>query len=127
MKDNTIFERQINVFTDVKIGMYYCGKRVRSINHTYGPRIGQCYMFVLVNEGEATLYHKNGEITLKAHDLLVMCPGEKIHYKAHTPWSIQWAGLYGKTVEVRLLSYKRGERKFSSLDELKEQLSRDKE
>ncbi len=35
--------------------------------------------------------------------------------------------LYGKTVEVRLLSYKRSERKFSSLDELKEQLSKDKE
>ncbi|MBQ2965140.1 MAG: riboflavin biosynthesis protein RibF [Clostridia bacterium] len=34
--------------------------------------------------------------------------------------------LYGKTIEVRLLSYKRGERKFSSLDELKEQLSKDK-
>ena len=34
--------------------------------------------------------------------------------------------LYGKTVEVRLLFYKRGERKFSSLDELKEQLSKDK-
>lgn len=35
--------------------------------------------------------------------------------------------LYGKTIEVRLLSYKRGERKFSSLDELKEQLSKDRE
>ena len=34
--------------------------------------------------------------------------------------------LYGQLVEVRLLSYKRGEKKFSSLDELKEQLSKDK-
>ena len=28
-----------------------------------------------------------------------MCPGEKIHYIANTPWSIQWIGLYGQTVE----------------------------
>ena len=35
--------------------------------------------------------------------------------------------LYGQLTEIRLLSYKRGERKFSSLDELKEQLSKDKE
>ena len=28
-----------------------------------------------------------------------MCPGEKIHYVARTPWSVQWIGLYGKTVE----------------------------
>lgn len=35
--------------------------------------------------------------------------------------------LYGQLVEVRLLSYKRGEKKFSSLDELKEQLSKDRE
>ena len=99
MKDSTVFEKGSNLHENTDIGMYYCGKRVRSINHTYGPRIVQCYMFVLVNEGEATFYHKNGEIPLRAHDLLVMCPGEKIHYKAHTPWSIQWAGIYGKTVE----------------------------
>lgn len=34
--------------------------------------------------------------------------------------------LYGKKVQVSLLSYKRGEKKFSSLEELKEQLNRDK-
>lgn len=34
--------------------------------------------------------------------------------------------LYGKSIEVRLLKYKRGEMKFSSLDELKAQLERDR-
>jgi len=99
MKDNTIFEKEINLQESTDVGMYYCGKRVKSLNHTYGPQIRFCYMFVLVNEGEATFYHKSGNIPLKAHDMLVMCPGEKIHYKANTPWSIQWVGLYGQTVD----------------------------
>lgn len=34
--------------------------------------------------------------------------------------------LYGREIEVRLLSYKRGEMKFNSLDELKAQLEKDK-
>ena len=99
MKDITIFEKESNLHESTDLGMYYCGKRIKSLNHTYGPRIRICYMFVLVNEGEATFFHKNGSVTLRAHDLLVMCPGERIHYKAHTPWSIQWVGLYGNTVE----------------------------
>ena len=37
------------------------------------------------------------------------------------------ADLYGQKIDVRLISYKRGERKFDSLDELKAQLNRDKE
>ena len=99
MKDISILEKKSNLHENTDIGMYYCGKRVRTLNHTYGPRIRQCYMFVLVNEGEATLFHKNGNVTLKANDMLVMCPGEKIHYKAHTPWSIQWVGIYGNSVD----------------------------
>lgn len=34
--------------------------------------------------------------------------------------------LYGKEIEVRLVSYRRGEMKFDSLDELKAQLEKDK-
>lgn len=99
MKDITVFEKESNLHESTDVGMYYCGKRVRSLNHTYGPQIRICYMFVLVNEGEATFFHRNGNVTLRAHDLLVMCPGERVHYRANTPWSIQWIGLYGGTVE----------------------------
>lgn len=34
--------------------------------------------------------------------------------------------LYGKTIEVRLLRFLRGEEKFTSLDALREQIERDK-
>ncbi len=99
MKNSTLFQRGSDLYEQNDIGMYYCGKRIESVNHSYGPEIRNYYMFVLVNKGEATFYHKSGNITLKPHDLLVMCPGEKIHYVANTPWSIQWVGLYGQTVE----------------------------
>ena len=35
--------------------------------------------------------------------------------------------LYGKNIEVQLLNFERPERKFGSLDQLKQQLERDKE
>ena len=98
MNDNTLFEIKTNLYIDSDIGIYYCGKRINTLNHTYGPEIRNHYLFVLVNSGEAILYGEN-EIKLKEHDLLVMCPGEKIHYKALTPWSIQWVGLYGNEIK----------------------------
>lgn len=98
MKNNTLFERKTFLRSNNEIGMYYCGKRIKTLNHKYGPEIRNHFLFVLVNEGEAN-FHRNGRIVnLKAHDFLVMCPGERIYYEAKTPWSIQWLGLYGNAV-----------------------------
>jgi AraC-like DNA-binding protein len=97
--DSTLFQKECDLYENTDIGMYYCGKRINTPNHVYGPEIRNYYLFVLVNKGEATLFHKNGEIKFGAHDMLIMCPGEKIHYVAETPWSIQWVGLYGQTIE----------------------------
>lgn len=99
MKNITSFETSSDLYENADIGMYYCGKRLETLNHIYGPEIRKYYLFVLINKGEASFFHRNGTIRLKAHDMLVMCPGEKIHYVANTPWSIQWVGLYGQTVE----------------------------
>ncbi len=99
MKDATLFEVGSDLHENADIGMYYCGKRIETLHHTYGPKIRNHYLLVLINKGEATFFHKNGTVKLKAHDMLVMCPGERIHYVANTPWSIQWVGLYGQTVE----------------------------
>lgn len=106
MKDTTLFQLGSDLHENTDIGMYYCGKRIKTMNHSYGPEIRNYYLFVLVNQGQATFLHKSGAIRLQEHDLLVMCPGEKIHYIANTPWSIQWVGLYGQTVEkyMKLLS-----------------------
>ena len=106
MKDKTLFENHSDFHENTDIGMYYCGKRIGTLCHSYGPEIRNYYLFVLVNKGEADFFDKSGVVKLREHDMLVMCPGEKIHYTANTPWSIQWVGLYGQTVEkyMKLLS-----------------------
>ena len=102
--DSTLFQKTCDLYENTDIGMYYCGKRISTPNHIYGPEIRNHHLFVLVNKGEATLFHKNGRIKFGSHDMLIMCPGEKIHYVADTPWSIQWVGLYGQTVENHMKS-----------------------
>ena len=97
MNDFTMFERHTDLYVQSDIGMYYCGKRIKTRNHEYGPLIKSHYLFVLVDKGTATLLPEK-EITFGDHDLLIMLPNRKIHYKALEEWSITWLGLYGKTV-----------------------------
>ncbi len=94
MVDTTIFEKQLELDIPSDLGIYYSGKRINTKNHVYGPEIRNHYLFVLVNNGNACLYGEKN-IFLKPHDLLVMFPGQRIHYKASGLWSIQWVGVYG--------------------------------
>ena len=97
MNDKTMLEEYTELQVKSDMGMYYCGKRINTPNHEYGPEIRSHYLFVLVNKGKAQmLSHK--QITFGEHDLLIMLPGEKIHYKALEKWSISWLGLYGETI-----------------------------
>lgn len=98
MNKNTMQERLTELHFKSDVGMYYCGKRYETPNHTYGPEIRTHYLFVLVNKGSAVLYGKN-EINFGEHDLLIMLPNEKIQYKALEPWTISWLGLYGETID----------------------------
>ncbi len=100
MKDTTMFQFGSDLHENADLGMYNCGKRIESVHHTYGPESRNYYLFVLVNKGEATFFREGQSIKLKAQDLFIMFPGEKIHYVADTPWSIQWVGLYGQSVDA---------------------------
>ena len=104
MGDTTLFQKHSDLYENLDLGMYWCGKRVNTVDHIYGPEIRNYYLFVLVNKGEASFFTKNGTVKLGSHDMLIMCPGEEIHYVASTPWSIQWVGLYGQTVELYVKS-----------------------
>lgn len=94
MADNTLFEKRTAVF-DGNIDLYYCGKRIKTKNHSYGPEIRSHFLIVLVEEGNATYYGPDGEIPFRKGDMLVMFPGEKIYYRADDEWSIKWIGVTG--------------------------------
>ena len=98
MHDATLFEKHTEIFNG-DIGMYYCGKRIGTKNHIYGPEIRSHFLIVLVEKGTAVLYRGEKEFLFKDRDILVMFPGEKIFYKAQTNWTIQWIGVCGTQVE----------------------------
>lgn len=79
------------------IGMYYCGKRIPTEGHSYGPEIRNHFLIVLVNQGSAVTCDGQN-IKFGEHDLYVMFPSTKIHYRALEPWGISWVGLYGEGV-----------------------------
>jgi len=98
MEDNTLFEKvSEGFFSD--IGMYYCGKRIGTKNHTYGPEIRSHFLLVLVEKGEAVLHAARGPIPFGSRDLLVMFPGEKIFYETRSDWTIRWIGVNGNGAE----------------------------
>ena len=98
MIDTTLFERHSEYFSPT-LGLYFCGKRIKTPNHVYGPEIRSYFLIVYVEEGSAILYNKNKRTQFGKGQLLVMFPGEKIFYKAQTDWSIRWIGINGKDVE----------------------------
>ncbi len=103
MADPTLFEIHAETFS-VNAGMYYCGRRIGTKDHVYGPEIRSHFLMVLVEKGCATLYREDGNISFGTHDMLAMFPGEKIYYEAQTDWSIKWVGVDGDCVEVLLAS-----------------------
>lgn len=92
MDDKTLFEKHSDPLADYP-GMYYCGKRIKTPNHVYGPEIRSHFLIVFVNEGEAVLKTAGGDIPIVKDNILVMFPGERIYYYALSDWSIQWIGV----------------------------------
>ena len=99
MTDNTLFEKHTEPFSD-SMGMFYCGKRIKTKNHVYGPEIRSHYLIVFVNEGNAVLKSTYKDITMGKDNILVMFPGERIYYNAVSDWSIQWIGVAGQVDQL---------------------------
>ena len=84
--DDTLYEKYADA-AETDLGLYYCGCRDRTPNHVYGPEIRTHFLLVLVESGEAVLDAPGGSIPFGAGQMLTMFPGERIAYRAETPWS----------------------------------------
>ncbi len=79
------------------LNLYYCGKRIKTKNHRYGPQVRDHLLLVYVKEGNAILSLHDKYYPLSAGQLLCMFPNEKIYYSAieGSLWSNIWVGVYG--------------------------------
>lgn len=79
------------------LNMYYCGKRIHTRDHSYGPQVRDHFLLVYVKDGDAILSVRNRHYALTSGHLLCMFPDEKIYYKAKkgSLWSNLWVGVYG--------------------------------
>lgn len=98
--DETCFENIFSYPEPKDLNMYYCGKRIKTPNHSYGPEVREHFLIVYIKEGTGTLLSSREKIPLVPGSILVMFPNEKIHYivEKKSLWSISWVGIYGNLV-----------------------------
>lgn len=94
-------ENTVNFLVPSDLNLYYCGKRIQTMRHEYGPAVRSHFLIIYIKEGCGTLYSETPNIKLDAGSVFFMFPDHRIHYKADPdkPWTILWIGVYGKLVE----------------------------
>lgn len=75
------------------IDLYFCGERIHTPNHEFGPSTRTHFLISLVTEGQASLLGKKKNVTFGKGDLIVMFPDVEYHYCAKDLWSIKWVGV----------------------------------
>ena len=93
-------ENRVSFILPAELNMYYCGKREKTLNHSYGPMVRDHFLIVFVIEGNAVLHFRDETRALSAGDMLTMFPNEKIYYKVNSgeEWTIKWIGVHGELV-----------------------------
>ena len=86
-----------NFASPQELNMYYCGQRVKTLDHSYGPYIKNHILINFVVEGNATLYLNDKQFRIGKNQIFAMLPNSKVYYKADkgSLWSIKWIGIYG--------------------------------
>ena len=75
-------EKRFSYTIPTDLNLYYCGKRIRTKNHSYGPQVRDHFLLVYIKEGNAILSVNDKHYELSSGQLLCMFPNEKIYYKA---------------------------------------------
>ncbi len=99
-------ENRFNFTFPGELNMYYCGKREKTLNHSYGPMVRDHFLLVFVMEGHAILELSEKEIAFGAGEMLTIFPDENIYYHVNPgeQWTIKWVGVYGSLVHKYLES-----------------------
>ena len=98
--DSTCFETTFSFPNSDELNMYYCGKRIKTPNHSYGPEVRTHFLILFIKEGNGTLLSSSKKIPLTPGNIFVMFPNESIHYSVNknSLWTISWIGVYGNFV-----------------------------
>lgn len=98
--DETCFENVFSYPGLNDLNMYYCGKRIKTPNHSYGPEVRKHFLIVYIKEGTGVLLSENENIDLLPGSILVMFPNKKTHYVVNEGqlWSISWVGVFGEQI-----------------------------
>lgn len=62
MEKKHLYAEKMVSKNDLDIGVYFSGKRIKTMNHVYGPEIRPYFLVVLVSEGEAELLGEHDSV-----------------------------------------------------------------
>lgn len=122
---------------DTDLRLYYCGRRIGSIGHSFGPYDRDSYLIYYIKEGEAELSVGGRRLLLRGEGFFVNFPRSGCVYRTQdsVPWSIKWIAaegeqigrylsLLGVTPESPYLPISRGREAEAVLDEMYEHFDR---
>ncbi len=94
-------ENALNFGGSNDLSLSYCGKRLNTLNHEYGPAVRDHFLIIYIKDGTGTLFSEQPNIPLETGSVFFMFPNHKIHYKVApgTKWTILWIGIRGKLAE----------------------------
>ncbi len=88
-------------YKSIELMVYTSGHEKCRPLHSYGPAVRSSFMFHYIHSGKGTYHVRDQVYHLKAGDMFLMIPGERIFYQADAddPWEYSWIGLQGIKAE----------------------------
>lgn len=96
---NYIFSNDF--YKNIDLMVYTSGHEKCEPSHSYGPVVRTSYMFHYIHSGKGIYKCRDKTWHLKAGDMFLMIPQERIYYEADQddPWEYSWIGLKGLKAE----------------------------
>lgn len=96
---NYIFSNDF--YKNIDLMVYTSGHEKCEPSHSYGPVVRTSYMFHYIHKGKGIYQCRGKTFHLKAGDMFLMIPQERIYYEADKddPWEYSWIGLKGLKAE----------------------------